>query len=95
MPWVGEGDARHYEPAYRIEELFGGFEPQMELDTRPPGPRWYALTAKGYMADPDIYDAGSTGESFVRVILPTKEMAERAVLRAKMINQQTALKAVQ
>ena len=82
-----------YEPTYRIEETMGGYEPQMRLEVRGVE-RGYALTPKGYMADPDVYDPGSTGESCIRAIMPTKEMAERAILRAKLINEQTTLKAV-
>lgn len=88
--WTGEGADRRYVPEYRVETVGGEFEPQMKYQVNGTE-QWYALLENGCLADPDIWKIGSNGESFVRVILPTTERAERAVLRAKVINGQNDL----
>lgn len=93
MGWTGEGDDRIYMPEYRVEERDGGFEPQMQYQVNH-ADRWYALLPTGIMADPDVWKIGSTGESYVRVILPNRGMAERAILRARTLNGQNSLAAV-
>ena len=93
MGWVGEGDDRIYKPEYRVSERDGGFEPQMQYQVNHVD-HWYALLQSGIMADPDVWKMGSTGESYVRVILPSLDMAERAILRARTINGQNALAAL-
>lgn len=94
MGWEYKDGERHiYRPEYRIVERDGGFEPQMQYQVNDVE-RWYALLATGYMADPNVWKIGSDGESYVRVILPDLEMAERAILRAKTINEQNVLKEV-
>jgi hypothetical protein len=90
MGWVGEGEDRIYEPEYRVSERDGGFEPQMQYQVNHVD-RWYALLPTGAMADPNVWKMGSTGESYVRVILPSRDMAERAILRARTANGQNAL----
>jgi hypothetical protein len=82
-----------YAPEYRISETSEGFEPQMKYLVGG-AERWYALLETGYMADPNVWAFGSSGESYVRVCLPRREMAERAILRAKTINDQNKLSAV-
>lgn len=91
MGWeLKDGERYRYLPEYRVVERDGGFEPQMQYEVNDVE-RWYALLATGYMADPNVWKIGSGGESYVRVILPTREMAERAVLRASTINEQNVL----
>jgi hypothetical protein len=90
MGWTGENDEKRYVPEYRISERDGGFEPQMQYQVGHVD-RWYALLPNGIMADPGVWSMGSTGESYVRVILPTRAMAEHAILRAKTINGQNHL----
>jgi hypothetical protein len=90
MGWPGKGDEERYVPEYRISECDGGFEPQMQYQVGHVD-RWYALLPSGIMADPGVWSMGSTGESYVHVILPNRAMAERAILRAKTINGQNPL----
>lgn len=90
MGWVGEGEGKRYIPEYRIVDQDGGFEPQMQYQIGGID-RWYSLLSGGIMADPDAWKRWSGGESYVRVIFPCREMAERAILRAKTINGQNAL----
>ncbi len=93
MGWTGEGDDRKYEPEYRVHERDGGFEPQMQYEVGHVE-RWYALLPSGIMADPSVWKMGTAGESYVRVILPNRDMAERAILRAKTVNGQNQIAAV-
>lgn len=88
--WTGEGAERRYVPEYRVEIVGNEFEPQMKYQVNGVE-RWYALLENGCLADPDIWKFGSTGESYVRVRLPTVDRAERALLRARVINGQNDL----
>ena len=79
-----------FKPEYRVTERDGGFQPEIKCLVRD-RERWFALLPTGYWADPDGWNADDT---FVRVILPTREMADAAILRAKTINEENRLKAV-
>lgn len=91
MGWEYKDGERHaYRPEYRVVADHGGFEPQMQFQVNDVE-RWYALLPTGIMADPNVWKLGSSGESYVRVILPDRVMAERAILRARTINEQNVL----
>lgn len=69
---------------YRIKKYEDGFEPQMlhscgAIDVK----RWFPLAATGYWAEPDAFSYGLITK---RSVMPTREDAERAVQRAKLIN---------
>lgn len=70
-------------PDYRVYEENGMFEPQHYYATRTVW-QWLPLTEGGYWADPESY---STGEITKRSWM-TKDAAERAILRAKSINEE-------
>jgi len=72
-----------YRPEYRVVESAAGFEPQIKYLVRGDD-RWFALLPSGYWADPDEWNED---ESKTRVIVSTREKAERAVTRARAINQ--------
>jgi hypothetical protein len=94
MGWeFKDGEPVKYWPEYQIVERDGGFEPQMQYQVNKVE-RWYALLPTGYMADPNVWKLGSGGESYVRVILPDRSMAERAILRARTINDQNQIASV-
>lgn len=94
MGWeYKDGEPHIYRPEYRIVEQHGGFEPQMQYQVNDVE-RWFALLPTGYMADPNVWKIGG-GESYVRVVLPDRAMAERAILRAKTINEQNVFAAVE
>lgn len=70
---------------YRIVRFGAGWEPQFSYTAGlVPGTFWYALNEDGYWLDPDAF---STGGSEKRISLP-KKAAERAILRARAINQE-------
>lgn len=70
---------------YRVEERDGGFEPQI-LSTagKVDGEFWYPLNQNGYWLEPDAF---SEGKITKRSIMTCDE-AERAVLRARAINNE-------
>lgn len=74
---------KSYQPEYRITETNQGFEPQIKFLVRG-NERWFALLPSGYWADPDEWNSE---ESSTRLILSTREKAERAIIRARAINQ--------
>jgi hypothetical protein len=72
------------ETEYRIEEITGGFEPQMRYMAGATGEVcWFPLLSTGYWAEPDAY---SYGNIMIRSPMHTREDAERAIERAKAIN---------
>lgn len=69
------------EAQYRVEEIAGGFEPQM-LYTTKNGKQWVPLNAEGYWLEPDCY---STGE-ITKHNPMTKEAARQAIFLAVAAN---------
>lgn len=72
---------------YRIVEHVGlGFEPQMQYTSGTvKGDFWYPLNAVGYWEEPESFSHGNPTR---RVIFDNREDAERAVTRARAINQE-------
>ncbi len=73
---------------YRIVRRDGGHEPQMLSTTGSAaftGPKdvWFPLNSQGYWLEPDAFNYGLVTK---HAPLPTRHEAERAILRAKAIN---------
>jgi hypothetical protein len=80
------------ERRFRIEEIEGGFEPQMLYTCGvTEAVRWFPLNAAGCWAEPDAYSFGVTKR---RHPLKTREEAERAVVCARRIEGQQLVRVV-
>jgi hypothetical protein len=80
-------------PQYRIVERGSGWEPQMLYrpgSSKFTGPKgvWFPLNSQGYWLEPDAFDYGDVTK---HAPLPTREEAERAIERAKLINSDNAI----
>lgn len=69
---------------YRIRWRLFGWEPQQRYNTGLGGMIWFPLNAEGYWLQPDAYNDGAVTH---HVTMPRHD-AERAILRARAINQQ-------
>lgn len=70
---------------YRIVRRRGGFEPQYSYTAGVvKGLFWYPLNAEGYWLEPDAFSNGNPSKR----IAMTRREADRAILRARAINEE-------
>lgn len=89
MGWVTVNGKQWWEPQYRVVEKDGWYSPQMHYLVRD-RERWFSLLRNGYLADPDGWNVNPEDGEGVVVLMETREMADSAINKAKLINASPA-----
>lgn len=70
---------------YRIVRRLGGYEPQHSYTAGiAEGVFWFPLNEEGYWLEPEAFSSGNV----TKHVVMTKDLARRALLRARAINEQ-------